>query len=102
MSQYGGINMKLEQNEKSFLFSTTELPDVFFTEYLSCASGNYIKVYLYLVFLSKYNKEIKLTDLSKSLALPFKDIQEACAYWEDLRSNNKKKYWIYYKQFTRN
>ena len=48
------------------------------------------------------NKEIKLTDLSKSLALPFKDIQEACAYWEDLRSNNKKKYWIYYKQFTRN
>ena len=102
MSQYGGINMKLEQNEKSFLFSTTELPDVFFTEYLSCASGNYIKVYLYLVFLSKYNKEIKLTDLSKSLALPFKDIQEECAYWEDLRNNNKKKYWIYYKQFTRN
>ena len=74
--------MKLEQNDKSMLFSVTELPDVFFREYLSSAKGDHIKVYLYMLFLSKYNKEVKITDLSKKLALPFNVIQEAIAYWE--------------------
>ncbi len=74
--------MKLEQNDKSMLFSTTELPDVFISEYLSSAKGDYIKVYLYMLFLSKYNKDIKITDLAKKLALPFHIIQEALTYWE--------------------
>ena len=46
------------------------------------ASGDYIKVYLYIAFLAKYNKEIKINDMSKSLNLSFKTIQEALAYWE--------------------
>ena len=75
--------MKLEQNDKSMLFSTTEIPDVFFTEYLSAASGDFIKVYLYLLFLSKYDKDIKINDLSKKLSLPLKVIQEAFKYWEE-------------------
>ena len=66
--------MKLEQNDKSMLFSSTEIPDVFFTEYLSQANGDYVKVYLYLLFLSKYDKDIKINDLSKKLALPLKTI----------------------------
>lgn len=74
--------MKLEQNDKSMLFSATELPDVFISEYLSSAKGDYIKVYLYMLFLSKYNKDIKITDLAKKLALPFHIIQEALTYWE--------------------
>ncbi len=84
--------MKLEQNDKNFLFSETKLPDVFFTEYMSQASGDYIKVYLYITFLSKYNKEVKINDLSKSLNIPFKTIQEALAYWEEqevlIKKNN--------------
>ncbi len=75
--------MKLEQNDLSMIFSTTEIADVFFTEYLSQASGDYIKVYLYIVFLSKYGKDVKLNDLSKKLALPLKTIQDALKYWED-------------------
>ena len=55
--------MKLEQNDKSLLFSYTELPDVFFTEYLSHLSSDCIKIYLYLIFLSKYSKDIKINDL---------------------------------------
>lgn len=76
--------MKLEKTEESMLFSSTEIPDVFFTEYLSLASGDFIKVYLYLIFLSKYDKDIKLNDLSKKLALDFKTIQEALKFWEEL------------------
>lgn len=75
--------MKLEQNELSMLFSYTNLPDVFITEYLAEASGDFIKVYLYMLFLSKYNKDIKLNDLSKKLALTLNVIQEAIKYWEE-------------------
>ena len=82
--------MKLEQKETSFIFSTTPLSDIFFTEYISEAPGDYIKVYLYCLFLSKYNKDIKLNDLSKKLSLPLKTIQESLAYWEAISLITKK------------
>ena len=75
--------MKLEQNDLLPLFSSTSLPDIFFTEYLPEANGDYLKVYLYILFLSKYDKDIKLNDLSKKLNLSFKVIQDAMKYWED-------------------
>ena len=55
--------MKLEQKEKPLLFSETSLPDIFFAEYLSGIPGDYLKIYLYMIFLSKYGKEIKINDL---------------------------------------
>lgn len=76
--------MKLEQNDSSLIFATTSIPDVFFTEYLSQASGDFVKVYLYLYFLSKYNKDVKINDLSKKLEMPLKTIQDAIKYWEDI------------------
>lgn len=82
--------MKLEQNEETSLFSTTKIPDIFFSEYLSQSSGDFIKVYLYILFLSKYNKDIKLNDLSKKLALPLQTIQDALKHWESLCVITKK------------
>lgn len=76
--------MKLEQNDISMLFSVTQIPDLFFTEYLTQSNGDFVKVYLYIMFLSKHNKDVKLNDMSKQLALPFKVIQDALKYWEDL------------------
>lgn len=75
--------MKLENSDLSSLFSNTLIPDIFFSEYLSEASGDFIKVYLYMLFLSKYDKDIKINDLSKKLVLPVKTIQDAVKYWED-------------------
>ncbi len=75
--------MKLENADLSSLFSNTLLPDIFFSEYLSEASGDFIKVYLYMFFLSKYDKDIKINDLSKKLVLPVKTIQDAVKYWEE-------------------
>ena len=86
----GGFKLKLEQNDTSLLFSTTNLPDIFFTEYLSQTNGDYIKVYLYMIFLSKYGKEIKINDLSKKIELDFKVIQDAIKYWEGLQVITKK------------
>lgn len=82
--------MKLEQNDESALFSTTDIPDIFFSEYLSQSSGDFVKVYLYILFLSKYNKDIKLNDLSKKLALSMQTIQDALKYWEETGVITKK------------
>ena len=75
--------MKLEQSDLSLLFSSTNLPEIFFTEYLSQISGDALKVYLYMTFLAKYNKDIRLNDLSKKLELPLKTIQDSIKYLEE-------------------
>lgn len=82
--------MKLEQSDTLPLFSNTEIPDIFFSEYLSQASGDYVKVYLYMLFLSKHDKDIKINDLSKKLVLPTKLIQDAVKYWEEQEVITKK------------
>ena len=75
--------MKLEQNEKQLLFSQTEIPDIFFAEHLSEIPGDYLKIYLYLVFLSKYKKDVKINDLSKKLSLPVKNISDGIKFLEE-------------------
>ena len=75
--------MRLEKSEKHMIFSTTQIPDIFFSEYLGNMPGDYLKIYLYLSFLSKYSKEVKVNDLSKNLALPFNVINEGMKYLED-------------------
>lgn len=75
--------MKLEQNEKQLLFSQTEIPDIFFAEHLSEIPGDYLKIYLYLVFLSKYKKDVKINDLSKKLSLPVKSISDGIKFLEE-------------------
>ncbi|MDR0979245.1 MAG: DnaD domain protein [Lachnospiraceae bacterium] len=82
--------MKLEHKDISVVFSHTDIPDLFFTEYLASASGDFIKLYLYIAFLAKYNREIKIKDLSKSLNIPFKTIEEGLAYWENAGLITKK------------
>lgn len=75
--------MKLEQGDKSMIFETTEIPNIFFADYISAMTGDYLKIYLYLIFLSKYNGEININDLSKKLALPINVINEGMKYLEN-------------------
>lgn len=82
--------MKLEQNEKPLLFSSTMIPDIFFSDYLSELPGDYLKIYLYMIFLSKYGKDIKLTDLSKKLNIPLKTINDGMKFLEEHKLITKK------------
>ena len=59
------------------------IPDIFFSEYLSELPGDYLKIYLYIIFLSKYGKDIKLNDLSKKLNIPLKSINEGMKFLEE-------------------
>ena len=72
--------MKFQQPDLPLLFSETVVPDIFFAEYLSQMPCNSVKVYLYMIFLSKYKKDIKLNDMTKKLALSLKDINDAITY----------------------
>lgn len=54
-----------------------------------------------MVFLSKYNKDIKLNDLSKKLAIPLKTITEATKFLEDNKLILKKDYRLYNCRFAR-
>ena len=74
--------MKFEQNDKSIMFSTTELPDMFFSDYMGNIPGDYVKIYLYINFLSKYNSEMSANDMSKRLTLPINTINEGMKYLE--------------------
>ncbi len=78
----GAITMKLNPSSKSFLFSSTEIPDIFFTDYLPIAKSEFVKVYFYVLFLANHNSEVKINDLSKTLDLDFPTVQEAIKYWE--------------------
>ena len=82
--------MKIEQNEKDILFSETNIPDIFFSEHMPQIPGEYLKVYLYMIFLSKYGKDIKINDLSKKLNIPLKTIQDAAKYLEENELITKK------------
>ena len=75
--------MKLEQNDKPLLFSETTIPDIFFSEHLSQIPGDYLKIYLYIIFLCKYCKDIKINDLSKKLNLPLKTINDGFKFLEN-------------------
>lgn len=82
--------MKLEQNEKTLLFSETVIPDIFFSEHLSQMPSDYLKIYMYMIFLSKYGKDIKLNDLSKKLNIPLKNISDGIKYLEENNLITKK------------
>ena len=75
--------MKLEQNERPLLFSETTIPDIFFSEHLAQMPGDYLKVYLYIIFLSKYGKDVKINDLSKKLNIPLKTINDGIKFLEE-------------------
>ena len=63
--------MKIDIKEDFGLFSSTDIPDIFFSDYLGLASGDAVKVYLYLTFLSKNGKDVNINEISKVLSLSY-------------------------------
>lgn len=74
--------MNFEHNF-SLLFEDLQLPEVFISEYLCAASGDYIKIYLYCAFACKHKIDITPLDLSKKLSLPISSIEQGLKYWEE-------------------
>lgn len=69
---------------KSILFSDTLLPDIFITEYMPSMDGDFLKVYLHCLFLSKHNKQVTTKELSKKLEIDADKVKDALIYLESI------------------
>lgn len=65
------------QEYKSILYSDTLVPDIFISEYLPSMPCEQVKVYLYSLFLSKYNRKATIEDLSKKLGMNYDAVSNA-------------------------
>ncbi len=84
--------MKFEQDERSELFEKTEISDVFFTEYIAETPPVAVKVYIYLLYYTKYNKDISLNDLPKILGITYGEMNSALEYLSDKGIMTRKEY----------
>lgn len=71
--------MKITTNT-SLLLADTPVSDIFISEFLTDAKGDYVKVYLYCLYLAKYNKEISMLDLAKKTGLQLDIVKQAIEY----------------------
>jgi len=69
---------------KSVLFSDTPVPDIFMTEYLPTMDSDLVKIYVYCVFLSKYNKRASVEELAKKLDIDLARIKDGILHMENL------------------
>mgnify|MGYP001086506655 CR=1 FL=1 len=75
--------MKIEPKDNSLLFSSTDIPDIFFSEYLPLTSGDTVKVYLYISFLAKHGKDVNINEISKILSLSYDAVNDAIKFLEE-------------------
>lgn len=69
---------------KSILYSDTLVPDIFITEYMPSMSCEFVKVYLYCLFLSKHSKQASAEELSKKLEIDLNQVKNALIYLENV------------------
>ncbi|MEN6315050.1 MAG: DnaD domain protein [Clostridiaceae bacterium] len=68
----------------SLLYSDTQVPDVFITEYLPSLDGDFVKVYIYCVFLGKHGKQASAMDIAKKLEMEPARVKDALTCLEGL------------------
>ncbi len=68
----------------SLLYSDTLVPDVFITEYMPSLESDFVKVYIYCVFISKHRKNMSSTAIAKKLELQPARVKEALVRLEEL------------------
>ncbi len=64
--------------------NTTIIQNQFIDQYMASASGEYVKLYLYLLRCAQAEEEISFTAIADLLDHTEKDIKRALAYWEKL------------------
>ncbi|MEI7563928.1 MAG: DnaD domain protein [bacterium] len=74
--------MYFEANN-SVLYSDTTVPDVFITEYLPTMSSEGVKIYVYILFMSKHNKSATPWEISKNLNIDLEKVKDALLKLED-------------------
>jgi len=71
-------------DNKSLLYSDTAVPDVFITEYLPSLKSEYVKIYLYCLFLAGRGKSPSIAELSHTLELDVDTIKKGLLFMNNL------------------
>lgn len=66
---------------KKMLYSDTPVPDIFISQYIGQMSSDYFKVYIYCLFLDRYNKTINENTLSCGLNMSKETVKDALNYF---------------------
>jgi DnaD/phage-associated family protein len=69
---------------KSFLYSDTLVPDIFINEYMPSMDGDYVKIYLDCLLLSKHGKTATNEEIAAKLSLNAGKVKEALLYLESV------------------
>lgn len=72
------------ESYKSIIYSDTLVPDIFINEYMPTMDGDYVKIYIHCLFLSKHNKFATVKDLAKKLDIEVTKVKDALIYLESL------------------
>lgn len=75
--------MKFDKKLASMIFNDTNISDIFITKYLPEAPGDAIKIYLYLLFQTKYTEDISVKSISDSINLSYNAVKSALDYWTE-------------------
>lgn len=75
--------MQIEMKEDSGLFSSTDIPDIFFSDYLPLMSSDTVKVYLYINFLAKNGRSVNINEIAKLLSLSYDVVNTAIKSLEE-------------------
>lgn len=68
----------------SILYSDSPIPDVFISEYMPSLESDFVKVYIYCVFLCKNKKNSSSDDIAKKLELQSARVKEAMNQLEEI------------------
>lgn len=75
--------MKIIKKDASLIFNDTEVSDIFITKYLPDAPGDAVKIYIYLLFQTKFSDDITIKSISNSLNIGYTAVKAGLEYWEE-------------------
>ena len=76
-------NFFKKQVKEAFLFDT-EVENLFISEYMIAAPGDFVKVYLFALMYTDLEQDITNETIAKQLDLQIEDVLKAWTYWEGL------------------
>ncbi len=81
------------EDSKPLLYSDTSVSDIFISQYMPSMDSTSVKVYLYILFLCKHNKNATTDELAKTLNMTLDEIKAALTNLDNLEvigwSNDK-------------
>ena len=74
------------QDESMLRYGAMALDNLFIMDYLPSARGDYVKVYLYALFLSQHPREgMSVAEMANDLSMAQSEVENALRYWERRR-----------------